>query len=51
MSGKRAKARTGRVIGARPPYGYDHIRDENRKIVNFEPLAEEAKIVQLIYEW
>ncbi|MGE5379086.1 MAG: recombinase family protein, partial [Bacteroidota bacterium] len=51
MRGKRAKARTGRVIGARPPYGYDHVRDENGKIVNFEPLEEEAQIVRLIYQW
>ncbi|RIK28888.1 MAG: hypothetical protein DCC56_14500 [Anaerolineae bacterium] len=51
MRGKRAKARTGRVIGSRAPYGYDHVRDENGKIVNFEPLEEEAKIVQLIYRW
>ncbi len=51
MRGKRAKARTGRVVGTRAPYGYDHIRDENGKVVNFTPLEEEAKIVQLIYQW
>ena len=51
MRGKRAKARTGRVVGARPPYGYDHVRDENGKIVNFEPIEEEAQIVRLIFQW
>jgi site-specific DNA recombinase len=51
MRGKRAKARTGRVIGTRAPYGYDHSRDENGKILNFVPVEEEAKIVRLIYEW
>jgi site-specific DNA recombinase len=51
MRGKRAKACTGRVIGARAPFGYNHVRDENRKIVNFEPLEEEAKIVRLIFHW
>lgn len=51
MRGKRAKARTGRVVGTRPPYGYDHVRDENGKVVNFVPVEEEAKIVQLIFEW
>ena len=51
MRGKRAKARTGRVIGTRAPFGYDHIRDENGKIVNFEPVEEEAKIVRLIFQW
>src|SRR6185436_1167830 len=51
MRGKRAKARTGRVVGTRAPYGYDHVRDENGKVVNFTPLEEEAKIVQLIFDW
>jgi site-specific DNA recombinase len=51
MRGRRTKAGTGRVVGARAPYGYDHIRDENGKIFNFEPLEEEAKIVRLIYQW
>jgi len=51
MRGKRAKARMGRVIGARPPYGYVHVRDENGKILNFKPLEEEAQIVHLIYQW
>jgi len=51
MRGKRAKALTGRVIGSRPPYGYTHVRDENGKIMNFEPLEEEAQIVRLIFQW
>jgi site-specific DNA recombinase len=51
MRGKRAKARKGYVVGARAPFGYSHVRDENGKIVNFEPLEEEAKIVRLIFQW
>lgn len=51
MRGKRAKAATGRVIGARAPFGYDHVRDDNGKIVNFEPIDEEAQIVRLIFQW
>ena len=51
MRGKRAKARTGRVVGTRPPYGYDHIRDENGKVVNFKIIEEQAKVVRLIYQW
>jgi site-specific DNA recombinase len=42
MKGKRAKARTGCVVGGRAPFGYSHVRDENGKIVNFKPLEEEA---------
>ncbi|MBL6961163.1 MAG: recombinase family protein [Anaerolineales bacterium] len=51
MRGKRAKARTGRVVGTRPPYGYDHIRDENGKVVNFTIIEEQAKVVRLIFQW
>lgn len=51
MRGKRAKARAGRVVGTRAPFGYDHVRDENGMIVNFEPLEEEAQIVSLIFQW
>jgi len=51
MRGKRAKARSGRVVGGRPPYGYRHVRDSDGKIVTFEPVEEEAKIVLLIYQW
>jgi site-specific DNA recombinase len=51
MRGKRAKASTGRVIGSRSPYGYQHTRDHNGKIVNFEPIDSQAQIVRLIYDW
>lgn len=51
MRGKRAKARTGRVVGTRAPFGYDHFRDENGKIANFVPVEEEAQIVRLIFQW
>jgi site-specific DNA recombinase len=51
MRGKRAKARSGRVVGTRAPYGYQHVRDENGKIETFEPVEDEAKIVRLIYQW
>jgi site-specific DNA recombinase len=51
MRGKRTKALSGRVVGTRAPYGYQHARDENGKIVTFELVEEEAKIVRLIYQW
>ncbi|MBI5353958.1 MAG: recombinase family protein [Chloroflexi bacterium] len=51
MRGKRAKALAGRVVGPRAPFGYDHVRDENGKSSNFEPLEEEAQIVHLIFQW
>ena len=51
MRGKRTKARTGRVVGTRAPFGYDHIRDENGKVVNFQPVENKAQIVRLIFNW
>ncbi|MBT3316036.1 MAG: recombinase family protein [Anaerolineae bacterium] len=51
MRGKRAKARTGKVIGSRSPYGYKHTYDENGRIENFEIIEEQAKVVRLIYQW
>ena len=51
MRGKRAKAQAGRVVGHRPPYGYNHIRDDNGKVVNFEPDNDQAQIVRLIFQW
>jgi len=51
MRGKRAKARSGRVVGTRAPYGYQHVRDENGKIETFEPVEEQAKIVRMIFQW
>ncbi|MBE3037655.1 MAG: recombinase family protein, partial [Chloroflexi bacterium] len=51
MRGKRAKAKTGRVVGHRPPYGYKHVRDKNGKVDNFEVVEEEAQVIRLIYTW
>jgi len=51
MRGKRAKARAGHVVGGREPYGYKHSRDENGKILNFEIIENEAKIVKLMFHW
>ena len=51
MRGKRAKARSGKVVGTRAPYGYQHVRDHNGKIETFEPVEEQAKVVRMIYQW
>jgi site-specific DNA recombinase len=47
--GKYGKARTGKVVGGKTPYGYEH--DENGKIVGLIPNEAEAKVVRLIYQW
>ena len=51
MRGKRAKAKSGRVIGGRAPYGYRHVRDEHGKAVTFEIDETTARMVRLIYQW
>ena len=45
------KAKSGKVVAHRPPYGYQHFKDERGKVVNFEPVETEAEIVRLIYHW
>jgi site-specific DNA recombinase len=51
MRGKRAKAKAGKVVGTRPPYGYKHVRGENGKVITLEPVDERAQIIRLIYRW
>lgn len=49
--GKRAKVKSGRVLGMRVPYGYRHIRDEHGKVVTLEIDEVTARTVRLIYRW
>ena len=52
MRGRRQKLREGKVIVAgRVPYGYNYLRDERGKVVNFEIREDQAAIVRLIYQW
>jgi len=51
MRGKRAKAKAGKVVGTRAPYGYKHTRDGQGRIETLEPVDEGAQIVRLIYRW
>lgn len=51
MRGKREKLTQGMVVGGRLPYGYNHLRDEKKRIVNFEINEEQAAVVRLIFQW
>ncbi|MCL5951136.1 MAG: recombinase family protein [Chloroflexi bacterium] len=52
MRGKRAKAESGKVVACgHSPYGYAYLRDDKGKIVSFEIVEEEARIVRLINRW
>jgi len=50
--GKRAKAAQGLVVcNGWPPFGYDWLRDDKGKIVNFTVNEEQAALVRLIFKW
>ncbi|MBI4672794.1 MAG: recombinase family protein [Chloroflexi bacterium] len=51
MRGKRAKVKSGKVLGIRAPYGYRHVRDQNGKTITFEIDEATARVVRLIYRW
>ena len=51
IRGKRAKASQGMVVAVgKPPYGYEHLRDDKGRVVNFSINEEQAAIVRLIFE-
>src|SRR4051812_39350830 len=48
--GRRAKAERGMIVGnGWAPYGYQFARDDNGRIVNFEPDAQTATVVRRIF--
>lgn len=51
IRGRVAKLTQGFIVGGRRPYGYDHLRDEQRRVVNFTVNEEEAAQVRLIFQW
>ena len=51
MRGKRAKLAQGMIVGGRLPYGYEHLRDERGRVVNFTVNEEQAEVVRLIFQW
>ena len=51
IRGKRAKAKAGRVIGVRAPYGYRHLRDEHGKAITLIADETTGRIVKLIFTW
>lgn len=51
MRGKREKAKAGRVVGGRGPYGYRHVRDSRGLIFGLQIEPDEARIVQQVYAW
>ncbi|HOU16119.1 MAG TPA: recombinase family protein [Anaerolineae bacterium] len=52
IRGKRQKALEGKiVVCGRPTYGYDFLRDDKGRVVNFTVNDEQAEVVRLIFEW
>lgn len=51
IRGKRTKASQGMVVAVgKPPYGYEHLRDDKGRVVNFSVNEERAAIVRLIFQ-
>lgn len=52
MRGKTQKAAQGMVVAVgRPAYGYDYLRDERGRVVNFMIIEEQAAVIRLIFQW
>lgn len=51
MRGKRAKLEQGMIVAnGRPPYGYDYLRDDKGRVLNFSVNEEQATVVRLMYQ-
>ena len=51
MRGKRQKAKEGKVIGYRAPFGYRQVKDQNGRAVTLEIDETTGRIVRIIYQW
>ncbi len=50
MTGKRSKLVLGMIVAnGRPAYGYDYLRDEEKRVINLTPNEEQAAIVRMIF--
>lgn len=51
QNGRIASVKEGKYVGNTPPYGYRRIKLENQKGFTLEPIPEEARVVQQIFNW
>ncbi len=52
IRGKRQKALEGKiVVCGHPTYGYNFLRDDKGRVVNFTVNDEQAEVVHLIFQW
>ncbi|HQE91714.1 MAG TPA: recombinase family protein [Anaerolineae bacterium] len=52
MRGKQRKATEGLVVAAgEPAYGYEYLRDEKGRAINFVVNEDQAAVVRLIFQW
>lgn len=51
QAGRAASVKEGKFAGNRAPYGYQRVKIPHDKGYTLSPQPEEAKIVQLIYQW
>ncbi len=50
QAGRFASVKEGKYVGSRPPYGYRRIRLAQEKGFTLEPVPEQARVVQLIFD-
>ncbi len=49
--GRLASVKEGKFVGSQAPYGYKRVKIEGDKGFTLEPLAEEADVVRIIFDW
>lgn len=51
QSGRLQSVKEGKYVGSKPPYGYKKVKLEKEKGYTLEPIPEQAKTVQMIFNW
>ena len=51
QSGRLQSVKEGKYVGNKPPYGYKKVKLEKEKGYTLEPIPEQAKTVQMIFNW
>ena len=50
-AGRLSSVKEGKYVGSKPPYGYARIKLPHDKGFTLSPIPEQARVVQMIYEW
>lgn len=50
-AGRISSVKEGKYVGNKPPYGYERVKIPHEKGYTLSPIPDQAKVVQMIYEW